>query len=521
MDEIVRMLGIVLILMYAFERFNTPPSNRSMTTAARYYTAASAYLLIYLLAYFLLLNYQGLLNLLLKLLNLKQFDESLPVGVVGAILLSSVLPKTPGFSAVDQKLRIFFQNLAAIPLQALRLSREIYEAPFSVPVEFRQKVRDHLIGLGFDEAELVLEQEDSAKLLWLKNTVLVLELKDWKDDPSFSEFFKDRNEQFKRLNDRYYRLTEMAKNCFNLVREMSCQDTNSPMEHSVKKFCANFKEQADDLFNEICQFTCQGILKCRLTHGSRCRKMQNMGFHYRDGARAASLSIHQFLLLYGLLVALISANFIILFPTWEKREESLLMSTMIVSIYLMAAWCAVLLKDKLPNFRRKPGQFPPSGAYLASGLVAVAAGILISLFFKTLIFSKGPRGIYEAFVVAWEQFSTISYPWMFMAFATAIIISVLADYPPPEKIPEKIWRLVQAAIQGGLTVAAGLFVRWWLQDISPPNTPLPGFATVFAVSAAAGGVLGFLVPSWYRNAKLKEHTGNIPLSPVKHFEKGI
>jgi hypothetical protein len=187
-ENIVMIIGIVLVLMNAFERFNTPPSNRAMTTAARYYTAASAYILIYLLAYFLLLNYQGLLNLLLRWLNLNKFDESLPAGVVGAILLSSILPKIPGFFAADQKLRKFFQNLAAIPIQALRLSREIYEAPFSVPVEFRQKVRDHLIGLGFNEADLVFEQEDSAKFLWLKNAILLLELKDWRDNGNFSEF---------------------------------------------------------------------------------------------------------------------------------------------------------------------------------------------------------------------------------------------------------------------------------------------------------------------------------------------
>jgi len=510
-DEIVKILGSILVLVYAFERFNTPPNNRTMTTAARYYTAASTYMLIYLSAYFLFITFPGLQNVVLSLLVEKGFNKAIPATVVGAILISSILPKMPAFSFLDGKLKKFFQNLAAIPMQALRLSHEIYEAPFSVPAEFRQKVRDHMIGLGFDEADLVFEQEDSAKFLWLKNAALLIEIKDWKDDANFSEFFMGRNEQFKGLDDRYHRLVPMAQNCFNLVREMKSRDAQNSMEHSVRKFCSNFKEQADDLLKEICQFASQGILKCRYTHGSRCRKMHNMGFYYRDSAHVSSLSIHQVLLLWGLLVTLLSVNFINLSPEQNLSQEQsqgetiLLKSTMIVSIYLAAAWFAVLLKDKLPTFRRRPGQLPPVGFYLISGLVSVVVGTLISLFFKTMIFSKGDLGAYAAFDTAWKDFYDLKYPWMFMSFATAILISVLSDYPPPDRVPAKTWRFVEAVIMAGFLGIAGKFVHWWLQDICPSCKDIPALAVVFVVSAVVGLVLGLMVPSWYRNAKQKEH----------------
>jgi hypothetical protein len=147
-------------------------------------------------------------------------------------------------------------------------------------------------------------------------------------------------------------------------------------------------------------------------------------------------------------VVLITVNFIILLPVRGNLEKTLLMVTLIVSVYLSAAWFAVLLKDKLPDFRRKPGQFPPVGFYIVSGLVSVTAGVPISLFFKTLIFAKGPLNAYQAFTAAWQDFSTGKYPWMFMAFTTAIIISVLSDYPPPEKISTKNWRFIESANMG-------------------------------------------------------------------------
>jgi ABC-type transport system involved in cytochrome c biogenesis permease subunit len=97
---------------------------------------------------------------------------------------------------------------------------------------------------------------------------------------------------------------------------------------------------------------------------------------------------------------------------------------------------------------------------------------------------------------------------MFMAFTTAILTSVLIDYPPPPGVLEKRWRFAEAAIQGALTMVSALFVRWWLADIQPVGSVLPNPTAVCVVSAFAGMVLGFIVPSWYRQAKRKEQTAS-------------
>ena len=60
------LLGGLLIFIYATERFNTPRTIRASTTAGRYYSAATIYLLIYLVTFFLFSKYPHLLKLLIS-----------------------------------------------------------------------------------------------------------------------------------------------------------------------------------------------------------------------------------------------------------------------------------------------------------------------------------------------------------------------------------------------------------------------------------------------------------------------
>ena len=54
-SDIDIVLGVVLVALYASDRFNTPPTNRSSTTAARFYSAGGLYLCVTIGIYFLLL----------------------------------------------------------------------------------------------------------------------------------------------------------------------------------------------------------------------------------------------------------------------------------------------------------------------------------------------------------------------------------------------------------------------------------------------------------------------------------
>ena len=506
-DFVTVSLGLGLIAIYALERFNTPPSNRASTTAVRYYSAASAYILLYLLAYIILLNYPTLTNKLIESAGdaNKQLNN-LPTTVVVALLLSILIPKVPGLSKVDSKVRRFLQNLAAIPIEALRLSKEIHDVPYVVPFRRQTEVSERMKSGGFREEDIVFEDGKAAQHLWTKITAVIYSLEAWERDTRFAAFAQERGGQFERLKDRHKRLTAMAINCFTLVGQPSGGGHEDPMQEAVSRFCTNFMAEADDLFQEICHYISQGVLKCKLTHGARCRELEDMGFLPPKEKHVRALSINQVLTLTGILLILLLVNFVFVSPkTWEGREETLLMVTMIVSIYSVAVMCAVYPKDVWALFRKERGKFFPVAGYLLSGIGAVLISIPIGLIFKTLIYSKGVLNLTDAAVKAWDIFFSVEYPWMFMAFATAIVTAFLIDFRPPQGLPAKWHRWLEAAMQAAVTALAALLVHWWLGDLATKHgEKTPPLISVLIVSATVGFALGFIVPTWYRRAQMAE-----------------
>jgi hypothetical protein len=267
------LLGVLLIIIYALERFNTPPSNRASTTAVRYYSGAVAYVLIYLFAYYVLNKYPYLLQLLLKAaagnseVALPRFAQDASSTVLIAILLPTLIPKVPLLSKMDKRLRKFLQSLAAIPFEALRLSKEIHDAPFSAPQQLQKNVKDDLVNRGFEEQDVVFENGNLAQHLWTKIAVLKLRLESWEQDTRFSAFTHERRSEYNRLSENYHRLTGMAMNCFKLIRQTPAGRNAEPMQEAVNRFRSNFMDEADNLFKELCDFMSQGILKCKSKRG--------------------------------------------------------------------------------------------------------------------------------------------------------------------------------------------------------------------------------------------------------------
>ena len=119
-SEIEILFGVVLIIIYAMERFNSPTTVRASTTAYRYYLAALLYLLIYLLSFYTFTKYPQLL----KYLEIGEETRESTVIFV-AMIFSLLVPKVPLISQLDERLRKYLHRLASIPFEAIRLSKAI------------------------------------------------------------------------------------------------------------------------------------------------------------------------------------------------------------------------------------------------------------------------------------------------------------------------------------------------------------------------------------------------------------
>ena len=534
------LLGAIFVAVYALERFNTPKTNRSSTTAARYYAAASSYLGISLLIYWGLAQSPQLLD------DLKQFiDIPLPEGadpknpqepvVEVAMLLSVLLCKIPILAQFDYKLRAFFQNLAEIPMEAIRFSKLIAKARFNPSAEMRDAIRFQLLENKIAEEDIQFDTINetslhTAQALWVRITALKQGVDSWATQRGYAGFLQQRNKEYDSLNARYIQLNDLAKNYFSLLKSTNNDNVDNPLNKAVEDFRRNYVEQANTLADDLCQFVASGVLQCQLTHGNRIQAIHEIGFEMPQEVNNNSLSINRVLTLLSILVMLLLVNFIA-FAHHSDSESLMIKATMIGTIFVISVVCATFPKGRWEFFRRDTDGTRPTAGYLFSGLLAVALAVPINVGFNSLIFlgkastvvqhsqttadsstitpnatsgetiskDDNTAGKASAIARAWEKFSTYSYPWLFMAFASTVLTAFMVDNRPSRRISARQLRWLEAFGQATGTLLAACLVLWWLADIRPLGTIWDILVILLRVFMI-GGVIGALVPSWYRKA---------------------
>jgi len=502
------LLGALFVTVYAVERFNTPHTNRALTTAGRYYAAVSVYLGTSLLFYWVFTRYPQFL------LHIKP-AEAAGTGVITpqqhkepvvevAMLLSVLLSRIPVLSHLDKKLRTFLQNLAEIPMEAIRLGKLIRRSHFNPTDELRETILAELLACGIDDKDVVFDsgndpRSNNPHALWVRITALKIGLVSWESQRGFAGFIQHRTEEYKTLLTRYKKIMEVAKNYFSLLRTAHNGDADEPLSDAVSKFQANFVDQADALAKDISLFMACGVLRCQFTHGTRSQALRVMGFEPPPDATRSGLSVNRVLTLFVILVPLLLINFIIVLQHDTHRQALLIMVSMIGATHMTAVVCAIYPKGRWAFFQRGEDGARPVAGYLISGLVAVALAVPVNVAFKTLIFLNQATGDSSVLALAWSNFAGHSYPWMLLTFVSSVTTAFMVDNRPDRRIPPRYLRWLEAIGQAIAFMLGASLVLWWLGDLRPEGR-LPDMFGVLCNAAITGIVLGALVPSWYRQA---------------------
>src|SRR5205823_745281 len=119
-----------LIVVYAWDRFNTPASNRSSTRQMLYWQSCIGYILS-------ALGLFGALSFLLEqqvwrdLLGLKD-NQSLPAPLLATLAMTTLLPRVPMVNQLDRWLLDLFLDLGAIPAEVKRRAAALRPHDFTV-----------------------------------------------------------------------------------------------------------------------------------------------------------------------------------------------------------------------------------------------------------------------------------------------------------------------------------------------------------------------------------------------------
>ncbi len=497
--------GALLIFIYALERFNTPPTNRSSTTWIRYHVAALVYVGFFEITFAVITHYPSLFGYLegiaptLKadLENLSNTGDDIESTTVGiALVLSVLVPKIPGLARVDRSLRFTLQRAAAIPHEARRFAKSIKTARFKPGKDLSDAIEAHYASRGLTGIIPADNSRATARKIH-QLTAMMLRMEHWDKDRRFAGFLQERQEQRARLQERYNRIMEMAKGYFQLPDQETRSADDGPLNDVTLKFRIGFRDELNDLVLEAAELASHTLLRCCVRSTPRFTEVHAMGLRPNGGEHPPGMSPDQIMLLLGALVSVLLLYSILV--SNPQQMDSLSRIAMVPIIYTVAVICAVIPKQNWVFFQREPGEPPPALGYTISGLAAIFFALCVAILFRVLLETKG-IGLSEAIVEAWNDFRDNSIPWLLMSFVTCVATAAVIDSTHVAAVdPEPRRRWLEAGVLAAALSLSGALVWWLLQGVREPGD-IPPLLRILGISAVIGGVIGYMVPHWCRGS---------------------
>ncbi|HTG33136.1 MAG TPA: hypothetical protein VLB76_09410 [Thermoanaerobaculia bacterium] len=492
------LIGAIFVLFSALDRFNTPETNRSSTTALRYYLAAFSYLLFGMMLY-LGLAYSPVLLEVIKVDSTWAHSlKDLPVAPFAALLLTVLLPKVPILAEADNWIREQLQEMGSIPHEARRLAAELRKSPFSVPPHVRGEVTTRLRNAGFHPNDIQFEDSSDLRYFWTKASVLMIEIEEWESDRRFIGFLSRFSSDFDRIQRRYRALTPRVKNCLRLLQDVTIENESVKNDGAVLQFQTDLTEQLSDLLGDLYSFISRGLLQCGTTYNIRAARLTTLGFDRNAIEVNGVLSLDQLMIVFGFVGVVVLSSFALLPNSADDSiSERIERAMLIASLYSIAVVCALYPKDRWKLARRDPRKVRPVTFYALAGAMAAAISLSVNFGFQVII--------HQGLVTGWGHFLE-SYPWALSSFVTAFMLALMSDDQPTTRISRRHLRWVEGLIGAGSLALTSLVIRSWLAQLPPVTSAiahehvLPPLIPALVRACIIGFAVSYLVPTWYREA---------------------
>ena len=503
-----------VVAVFAWDRFNTPRTNRSLTTAIKYHLAATWYVIVMLAVFLTLMRSPEILLPLLserarELVGLGLPELSAPL--IAALLLTALLPLIPFLGTLDQRVRTWFQRMAAIPAEVRNRSRALQKWRFQVPADEQRKIRDELVkdkeiepqDIVFDPSLCSRSEAHEVRYLWTKASALVHALR---TDTRLADFVELHSKECRRIKEEHARLKSEARILFKLESEDVADATPfsatiATARAAFRSSCRRFLEggEWEGVYVEgVYDFITRALLRCFSRENLRERFLESLGFQVVEGPRSGSPWI-VFDLITRLFLTLSGVLALVYFMRTSTPTGQDVGVVLLISVNLcIATLCALVPKRWWSFARRSEERGRPWLCYLLS---AIAAAILTSptRFLFQLWFTGGDLDkTYSAFLdkSAWA---------LVPAVAALVLAFELDDRRSDLRVLGKRfadangWQLrcAEALVQASILAGTALLVVGLLPEASRNGLQVVG------TCAANGLVLGLIVPAWWRSTLLR------------------
>ena len=488
----------LLIIAYAWARFNTPPSNRSSTRQALYWSSAIGYVLSALALFAtlaILLNAGPWRKLLLGPAD----DPALPAPLIATLAMTTLLPVVPTLKRIDEWFLSIFLDWAEIPGEIRRRAATMTLENFSVTKEDVVALRQSYTEAGYGDTlahhlrrrgteGLEVSQQRLTRIVKLYDRVCKLA-----NEPRYRHFFAETASEFDELDRTTSGFLRRAATSLTLAERVRTAETAATYDELVQERREEFANNCRDTFRLLALFLARAVLRSESSEMGIVRRLRAVGFDAAEPMNLPRFPIHSLTVLalaifVYLLVAVVFFDRLMGSPQLHQIS-GLMIAVKVAAVRLGTIGLTVWLMQRYSFFRREPGDPPRFFAYVLNGLIAAGAAAGISVLFHLGNPDLLPIG---------------DLPLILLSFMLCTALALCCDDWVEEKIPP-VWLRVVEATGCAAAMALGMaFVVTYLSGGLPFSADqLIGSKLVmlFVFPSAMAFVIGGCVPHIYRSAR--------------------
>lgn len=201
------LIGLSAVLLFSWDRFNTPVENRSSTTTSKYFTGFMMYLVTYITFYhalFLLPEFEDVFS------QVNPDIVKLPKELASALILTVLLPSIPYIKEYDAVIKRKICYLVNIPHEVLYLAKSMKRSHIAMDEDTLTLVKSGLAEKGFNVEKLFSAGEDLIINNWVKISFLKEKMSHCTDCKEYRGFVDRFGDELKAVIERYDDLTPLV-----------------------------------------------------------------------------------------------------------------------------------------------------------------------------------------------------------------------------------------------------------------------------------------------------------------------
>jgi hypothetical protein len=487
----------VFVAVFAWERFNTPPSNRSSTRRMLYWSSCAGYILTALALY-------TTLSMVLQNASWRTFifggtGAQLPAPLIATLAMTTLLSSVPVLKTLDRSILSFFLDWGAIPGELKRRAATMTTRTFSVTTEDVAKLREvyrdgahgeklaeHLRSSGTDGLE-------SLEYRYTQVVKLYDGVRHLSRQPRYAAFFVGAGERFDQIERSTDAFLDQSAAWLTLASSVQELDNQPVYAALMRERREAFVQNCRDKFSELALFLAGAVLRSELTESGIVRRLRLLGFESAEPMNEPEFPIDSLTLLaFGVFLYLagLSIFFAHLHRDPGHNGAQMLATAKVAVIRIATVGVLVWMLQRFSFFRRKPGSGRRYFGYVLCGLITAVVAAAISV----------PFAFPEGKTISTELGDSLP-PIVLSGILCLALAFFCDDWPEDRAAPSRL-RVLEAS---GCAAAMGFATAFlYLADLLPDSFGiLKGWMLVswITLPSVMGFMIGLFVPHIYRSAQ--------------------